>query len=386
MRAALKRKVLRTGVLNTGGRDMNNMPKSVRIDYSAKLVDILNYGALNLAMGIGYRCGLFEVMDRLESPQSVPVIAEKAGLDARYVKEWLGVMVTGGMIALENGPDGEDLFSLPRQLADLVTLRAGSANLGVYTQEIPLLTACAFDAVVDGFKTGEGVPFSSYPPFHGFMAELANAKHRQVLVDTFLPSVESGALIPRLVEGIAVCDLGCAEGVAVRLMAEAFPNSRFVGLDISGEAIGTARAAAVRSGLGNVEFVVRDAAEPATWQEFGGAFDYVTAFDAIHDQTRPLQALQGIRHMLSPAGVFSMVDIAAATDLAGNLSHPMGPFLYTVSLMHCMPVGLYGGGAGLGMMWGRQAAVAMLKQAGFSEVTVADIPQDPFNLHFFCRR
>ena len=64
----------------------------------------------------------------------------------------------------------------------------------------------------------------------------------------------------------------------------------------------------------------------------------------------------------------------------------MGPFLYTVSLMHCMPVGLVGGGAGLGMMWGRQKAVQMLNEAGFKTVQVLDIPEDPFNLHFLCRK
>lgn len=79
-----------------------------------------------------------------------------------------------------------------------------------------------------------------------------------------------------------------------------------------------------------------------------------------------------------------MVDIAARTNLADNLDHPMGPFLYTVSLMHCMPVGLVDGGPGLGMMWGREKALALLKEAGFENVQVDKIPEDPFNLHFLC--
>ena len=79
-----------------------------------------------------------------------------------------------------------------------------------------------------------------------------------------------------------------------------------------------------------------------------------------------------------------MVDIAAGTKLAENLDHPMGPFLYTVSLMHCMPVGLVDGGNGLGMMWGREKAVEMLGEAGFERVEVLAVPDDPFNLHFLC--
>ena len=81
-----------------------------------------------------------------------------------------------------------------------------------------------------------------------------------------------------------------------------------------------------------------------------------------------------------------MVDIAAASSLSENMAHPMGMFLYTVSLMHCMPVGLMDGGAGLGMMWGREKAVSMLKESGFNQVSVEEIPEDPFNLHFFCRK
>lgn len=117
------------------------------------------------------------------------------------------------------------------------------------------------------------------------------------------------------------------------------------------------------------------------------AFGYrLGLFDAIHDQTRPLSALKGAYAILKPGGLFSMVDIAAATNLAGNLDHPMGPFLYTVSLMHCMPVGLVDGGSGLGMMWGREKAVKMLQKAGFDQIQVLEIPDDPFNYHYLCTK
>ena len=132
--------------------------------------------------------------------------------------------------------------------------------------------------------------------------------------------------------------------------------------------------------------MVMDAAHLKNNREVEGIFDYVTAFDVIHDQTRPLEALRGVNHILTPDGRFSMVDIAANSNLADNVSHPMGPFLYTVSLMHCMPVGLVGGGVGLGMMWGREKAVEMLTDAGFPQVHVMEIPDDPFNLHFFCSK
>ena len=349
------------------------------------MIDILNYGAINLAMAIGYRTGLFDVMDTFDSPQNIGDISDQAGLNPRYVQEWLGIMTTAEIVELSQKED-ENQYFLPKHCGDLITRRAGNSNLGVYTQEIPLLTTCAMEAVIEGFSSGEGVTYDHYPKFQAFMSQLANAKHRQALINKFLPSVENSRIFQRLKAGIQVCDLGCAEGVAVILMAESFPQSRFVGIDISSEAIDEARRQTRRQKLENLDFMVLDAADLKNNREMKGLFDYVTAFDAIHDQTRPLDVLLGVNHILRLDGRFSMVDIAAKSDLADNLDHPMGPFLYTVSLMHCLPVGLVGGGTGLGMMWGREKAVEMLKEARFQQVQVIEMPDDPFNLHFFCAK
>jgi ubiquinone/menaquinone biosynthesis C-methylase UbiE len=361
-------------------------PEQGTASFSEKLADILNYGAANLAMAIGYRVGLFDVLDTFDNPQPLEIISAKAGLTSRYVGEWLGVMVSAGIVNLFQGENGENRFYLPKAHGDLITRRAGNSNLGVYTQEIPLLTQCAMEAVIRGFYRGDGVPYERYPQFQKFMSELADAKHRQVLVEKFLPSVDGGKLIQQLKSGIRVCDLGCAEGVAVMIMAQAFPQSRFIGIDLSAQAIKTAQSEALRRHMENVAFYIMDAATLMQKKDWKESVDYVTAFDAIHDQTRPLDALRGVYHILAPNGTFSMVDIAAESHLFDNQNHPMGPFLYTVSLMHCLPVGLVDGGSGLGMMWGRQQAVEMLGLAGFQEIQVLKIPEDSFNFHFFCRK
>lgn len=354
--------------------------------FAEKMAAILNYGALNLAMSIGYRTGLFDVMDEVHAPESASAIAARADLDDRYVTEWLGVMVCGGIVELSQGPQGEDLFELPREHGDLLARRAGHNNLGVYTQEIPLLTQCALEGVVDGFKQGQGIPYAAYPQFQQFMSQLADAKQRRVLVDVFLPSVDDGRLVAALQAGLKVCDVGCGEGLAVLLMAEAFPKSEFIGVDLSEEVIQTATQRAQTQGITNAAFICADAARLSQKPNFREAFDYVTAFDAIHDQTRPKEALDEIYAILKPGGIFSMIDIAADSRLKANRRHPMAAFLYTVSLMHCMPVGLADGGMGLGMMWGRQKAEAMLKDCGFYQVEINPIPEDAFNLHFLCRK
>lgn len=365
---------------------MTNPSDPDKETFSETMIKILNYGALNLAMAIGYRTGLFDAMDLFDGPQTIASISEKTGLNSRYIEEWLGIMVTGRIVEISKSPEGTNLFYLPKQRADFITRRAGASNLGVYTQEMPLLTVSAMDSVIRGFKTGAGVTYDHYPTFQQFMSQLADAKHRRVLIDEFLPTIDGGRLVGRLQVGIRVCDMGCAEGVAARLMAKAFPRSRFLGIDISEDAIATARQKTRQEQIRNLAFMVQDAALLRENIQLEASFDYITAFDAIHDQTRPMDALRGIYHILAPEGRFSMVDIAAYSDLADNLDHPMGPFLYTVSLMHCMPVGLVDGGAGLGMMWGREKAVGMLKAAGFQNVEVQAMPNDPFNFHYFCRK
>jgi len=365
---------------------MNSNSTEKRQPFSKTMTDILNYGSLNLAMAIGYRTRLFDFMDESDSPQSVSEIAEKANLNKRYIKEWLGIMVCGRIIELSVDQNGKEFFHLPKQHGDLLTRRAGNSNLGVYTQEIPLLTQSAMEHVVQGFTTGDGVDYHHYPKFQVFMSQLANAKHARVLVKEFLPAVDAGKILKKMKSGIRVCDLGCAEGIALILMAEAFPESDFLGIDISDEAIETAEASAKEKDLENVKFIKIDATGLKDNQKLRSSFDYVTAFDAIHDQTQPLESLRSIHSILKPGGYFSMIDIAASSHLSQNKEHPMGAFLYTVSLMHCMPVGMVNGGTGLGMMWGREKAVQMLEQAGFKKIEVQEIPNDSFNLHFFCRK
>ena len=355
-------------------------------NFAQKMTDILNYGALNLAMGIGYKNHIFDVLEDLNKPATVEEIAAASGLDSRYLKEWLGIMATGGIIELSKNAQDENAYLLPSAHAAFLTRNSGSTNLGVYTQEIPLLTACAMESVNRGFQTGEGIPFSQYPDFQQFMGQLADAKHEQVLVDQFLPAMDNGKLLERLNSGIAVCDLGCGEGVAINLMAKAFPNSRFTGIDSHEAAINKGRKQARETGLSNVVYKNLDAAQLFGNEVFCKKFDYICAFDAIHDQSHPQAALKSVYYMLAPGGLFSMVDIKAGSNHKDNIKHPMGPFLYTVSLMHCMPIGLTDNGAGLGMMWGRQQAEAMLKKAGFDHIEILEMEHDGFNLHYLCRK
>jgi 2-polyprenyl-3-methyl-5-hydroxy-6-metoxy-1,4-benzoquinol methylase len=352
--------------------------------FAEKMTQILNGGALNLALALGYQLKIFDVMADLDQPLTSRDLARAANLHHRYVLEWLGIMCTGKIIEIFGDTGEETTYFLPPEHAALLTRDAVSSNMGVYTQEIPLLTEIAMARVAGDFARGEGIPFSAYPRFQAFMAQLSHARHRQVLIDHFLPQVDEGRLVARLKQGIRVCDLGCGQGVALHLMAQHFPASTFTGIDKDASAIDDARQETETLGLKNLNFLVKDAATIDADASLSQAFDYITAFDAVHDQSHPLAALKGVRHMLTPGGMFSMIDIDADSHPAGNMDHPMGPFLYTVSLMHCMPVGLSDNGRGLGMMWGRDQAVSLLQKAGFKHTQVLEMPHDPFNVHYLC--
>ncbi|MBL4849001.1 MAG: methyltransferase domain-containing protein [Planctomycetes bacterium] len=353
-------------------------------DFATRVGQILEAGALNVALGLGYQLGLFEALDGAGALSS-DELAAKADLNPRYVHEWLGAVLAGGVVEL--APDDPTRFVLPDAHALVLCRRGGAQNLGVYTQELGLLVEGALSGVRAGFRTGQGLGYESYPAFHAFMGELADRKHEQALVGEFLPSVAEGAIEARLRAGGAACDLGCGSGRALLLLAAAFPASEFVGVDLDEGALEAGRDAARAAGLTNVEFLTRDAARLAEAPgELAARFDWVSAFDAIHDQLDPAAALRGARALLKDGGVFSLVDIAAESELAENAERPLGAFLYTVSLLHCLPIGLgpEGKGAGLGMLWGRQRALDLLAEAGF-EVEVAEIPNDPFNVHYCCR-
>jgi SAM-dependent methyltransferase len=212
------------------------------------------------------------------------------------------------------------------------------------------------------------------------MAEDSGAVHDANLLGKTLPLVPG--LVDRLRQGIDVADVGCGSGHAVNLMAEAFPRSRFAGFDFSETGIAAARAEASRKGLENARFEQRDAA----CLEEEARFDFITTFDAVHDQARPDLVLAGIARALRRGGVYLCVDTSASSRLAENLDHPLGPFLYTVSCMHCMTVSLADGGMGLGTMWGEQTARTMLGEAGFTSIETAHLDGDIVNAYIIATK
>lgn len=352
---------------------------SIKIDspeaFAGRLVGLLNDGAIALMISVGHRTGLFDAL-AAGPPATSHALAERAGLNERYVREWLGAMVTGEIVTYD---PAEQAYDLPDAHAAFLTRSASPNTLAVAFQFLPMLGEVE-DRIVTCFREGGGVPYSAYPRFHEIMAEESDQTVVSNLVETILPLADG--VVDQLEAGGTALDVGCGRGHALMRMAEQFPRSQFVGYDLSDEAIAHARDEAARRGLTNVQFEARDLtqfAEP-------GTYDLITGFDVIHDQRDPAGLLVGVRASLKPGGVFLAQDILGSSNVAENIGGALAPFIYTISCLHCMTVSLAQGGAGLGAAWGRELAVSMMHDAGFDEVGVNTLEHDIMNYFYVCRK
>jgi SAM-dependent methyltransferase len=339
--------------------------------FAEALMASLDGAALGLMTSVGHRTGLFDVLRGL-APATPAEVAKRAGLSERYVREWLLAMASAGVV--EHDP-AAGRFVLPAEHAAVLTRAARPNNLAAAFQWIPLLGAVE-DEVVNCFERGGGVPASAYQRFHAVRAEESDQSVVAGLLERILPLLPG--LPAALARGGDVLDVGCGAGRALCRMAEAYPHSRFTGIDSAPEAIAAARALAREQGLANVRFLAADAAE----LEAADAFDLVTAFAAIHRQARPALVLRRVAEALRPEGSLLMQEYAGSEDAR----RPLGTFLYTLSCLQSLPVSLASGGAGLGAMGGERVVRRMLVEAGFGSVEAHALPHDRLHRYYVARK
>jgi SAM-dependent methyltransferase len=344
-------------------------------EFAGRIAAAIDSASLAILLSIGHQTRLFDTLAELP-PATSAQIADAAGLDERYVREWLGGVVSGRVVDFH---PHTQTYSLPRHRAAVLTHAAGPDNLARVAQFVSLLGEVE-QQIIGCFRRGGGLSYAAYPRFHKLMAEMSGEVFDAALIEGILPMADG---LPELLRaGADVADIGTGSGHAINVMAQAFPASRFTGIDFSDEGLSAGRAEAERLGLTNATFVAKDVAT----LELSETFDVITVFDAIHDQAHPATVLENIHRALRPGGIFLMVDIKASTQLEDNVGVPLATYLYTVSTMHCMSVSLGLDGEGLGTCWGHQLATSMLADAGFAEVAVREIESDAFNYYYIARK
>jgi SAM-dependent methyltransferase len=324
-------------------------------------------GMVTLMIDIGYRTGLFEAA--ATGPATSAELATRAGLQERYVREWLGAMVTSGIFEYD---PAAGTYKLPMEHAVCLTGGGASnvARLSLFTS----MLGKHVGAVATAFREGGGVPYSEFrPEFTDVMDTMSRNVFDEALVNGFLPLAPG--VTELLTSGARAADVGCGTGHALVLLGKAFPASTFVGYDMADDALARARAEAASVGVTNVSFEICDVAR----LEVDPPFDVIFSFDTIHDQVDPAAVLANIFGALAPGGSYVMVEPYASSNLEDNVGNPMAPLMYAVSTLHCMTISLAHDGAGLGTAFGEQKARQLLADAGFGDVTVNPAPGDPLD-------
>jgi 2-polyprenyl-3-methyl-5-hydroxy-6-metoxy-1,4-benzoquinol methylase len=326
--------------------------------FITRIVDEIG-AALNVPLTvIGDQLGLYRAMGD-SAPVTSAELAERTGTHERYVREWLAGQAAGGYV--EHDPEA-DTYALPVEHAAVLADETSPVYQGGMFESASAAIH-AQDRVLQRFRTGDGLGWHEHHHglFHG-TANVFGLSYRAFLVQEWIPALEG--VEDKLQRGAHVADVGAGHGVATILLAQAYPESTFVGFDSHVESIEAARANAVEAG---VEDRVRF--ELATATDFPGqGYDLIACFDALHDMGDPAAAARHIRSALAADGTLMVVEPMAGDAVVENL-HPLGRIRYGFSTLVCTPGSLsQDGRAGLGTLAGEARLAAAIRAGGFGDV------------------
>lgn len=329
----------------------------------SKLEGAVTSGMIHL----GDRLGIYRAL--AAGPCTAEQLAARTHLHVRWVEEWLHNQAAARIVD-HSTDDGVESFSLsPEAVAVLATDEHPAFGMGMF-HRLPQ-TMESLRHLPDSFRSGLGRDYDSHGPEGAVGIERSfEPWSNAYLVPTVLPALDGA--VEKLRRGARVADIGCGAGGAAIRMAEAFPASSFTGYDISKYALERAHEKQRASGLANVSFV--DPRRDPLPED--GSLDLVTAFDCIHDMTRPAEMMKAIRRSLKPDGIWLLVDIKALDTFEENMAkNPMASLMYGISVMSCMSSAMSEpGGAGLGTLGLPESkARDMAAAAGFGHFRRLDV-------------
>jgi len=321
---------------------------------------------------IGHKLGLYKAL--VGGPATAREVAARTGTNPRYIAEWLRGQAAGGYVEYDPASDS---YSLTEEQAFVLTNPDGAVYApGAFVLALGVLKAN--DRVVGNFRSGEGMGWHEHDEdvFVG-CEQFFRPGYIANLVPNWLPALDG--VVAKLRAGGKGADLGCGLGASTVLLAEAYPQSRFIGSDYHERSIELARKRAADAGVAH-----RVAFEVAPAAGFSGTgYDFISTFDCLHDMGDPLSAAKHIRSAIADDGTWMVVEPAAADDVAGNLN-PVGRVYYSFSAQLCIPNALsQTGGYALGAQAGEAAIRRIATDAGFTRFRRAT--ETPFNIVYEVR-
>ena len=326
---------------------------------------------------IGDRLGLFRTL-ATSGPLTSAEFADRAKINERYAREWLSAMACHGYIDYD---DASKAFTLsPEHAMVLANTESPLYLTGLVAMAEPYWAN--MDLLARAFQEGGGVPQDRYGEhFWCGFEQFTYTFFRNSMVQTWLPAMP--AVDAALRGGGSVADVGCGNGQALAILAQAYPQATFVGYDNYPPAINEANARAQAAGVaGRVRYEVRDVTKGIP-----GTYDLITTFDVVHDMPRPRPALKEIKRALKPGGTYFVLEFNFFGDLQRNIDHPLGigAFGYSASTNYCMTQALAVGGEGTGTCMGEEKMRELAAEAGFTQFQRLDFPDNPFNIFYELR-
>ncbi|UCE96253.1 MAG: methyltransferase domain-containing protein [Candidatus Bathyarchaeota archaeon] len=345
--------------------------EQAKVEYFGQkvLADTSGFAATIMA-ALGDRLGLFKDL-AANGPTSSSDLTKRTGISKHYAKEWLAGMTSAGYIKYD---PTTQLFTLPAEHIPVLAQEEGPFFIGG-THQMILGMLTIIDLLEDAFRSGKGIPMEAYGSntWEGMERDMIGLYKAKLLHEWFpaMPKVQS-----MLEKGVQVADVGCGTGRISIMLAQAFPKSRYVGIDIFKPLIDRAKSNAEAAGVSDlVKYEVLDASQGLHKQ-----YNLVTAFDVIHE-TNPLLMLQAIRRSLLPNGRFVCVDVKCEKALEDNIN-PRAALRYGFSLLFCMSIALANEGKAQGTMGLPEETFKQLcLDAGFKSVRFVPLEKSNHNLY-----
>ena len=338
--------------------------------FTGQVVTDLAAAMAGVMTNLGHKLGLYRAMAE-SGPINSHELARRTVTNERSVREWLNGQVAGGYVLFDTNTNQ---YLLPPEHAFVLANPDSPAFLP------PAFDVAASlwhgeDKILAAFRSGKGMGWHEHDCrlFTGTEAFFRNG-YRAHLTQTWIPSL-SGAQ-EKLDSGGRVADLGCGHGASVILMAQAFPKSKFVGIDYHEPSIAVARERAKQAGVADrIRFEV---ATPKVLASSKEKFDLICFMDSLHDMGDPLEAVWSSRQAMAPDGALMLVEPFAKDRSEENFG-PVARMYYSASAGLCTQNALSQGGRySLGAQAGATQLLAILKDAGFRSAKVA--METPFNL------
>ncbi|WP_033957606.1 class I SAM-dependent methyltransferase [Psychroserpens jangbogonensis] len=332
-----------------------------------KMVTEMGAAAIGPLIIIGDKLGIYKAMEARGSVSSAE-LAKEAGVNERYLREWLSAHAASGYVEYD---DINETFTLSPEQAFVFS-----------NSDSPVLMTGAYYAISSmyndvstmekAFQSGKGVSWGDHHSclFCG-TEKFFRPSYATNLVQTWLPALDG--VVEKLQKGAKVADVGCGHAASTMIMAKAFPNSEFIGFDFHQDSIDHAKMHAQEEGLTNISFQL------ATAKDFpGNDYDLVAFFDCLHDMGDPVGACDHVLKALKPDGTCMIVEPFANDTLKENIN-PVGRAFYSFSTLLCTPSSMSQEvGLALGAQAGEKRLGEVVLKGGFNHFRRAS--ETPFNL------